>query len=168
MQTEALSLLPLTKEDYGWMCALYADPEVMRYIGTGPRAYEVSAAVLDKMLAVPPPACVYGVRDRATLEPLGAAMLMIRKPGSPLEIGFMLAKKAWGRGLATQAVRALLQRAFGELEVPFLEAFTHSGNDGSAKVLLKTGFRDLGVTPGPYGTPDRKFSITREEWLRQA
>jgi [ribosomal protein S5]-alanine N-acetyltransferase len=165
MQTEGLLLQPLRKADYGFLCALYADPEVMRYIGTGVRPYEAASAVLDKMLAVAPPAGYWVLRGRATGEPLGGAMLMIRRAGSPLEIGFLLARSAWGRGLGTQATRALTEHAFDVLQVPLLEAFTDARNEASACVLAKAGYRDLGLTAGPYGTMDRKFAVTREEWV---
>ncbi|HEX4386303.1 MAG TPA: GNAT family N-acetyltransferase [Myxococcales bacterium] len=168
MQTKSLSLQRLTREDYGWLCALYADPEIMEYIGTGVRTFEVASGVLDKMLAAPPPAGYWTLRDRQTGEPLGAGMLMIRHEGSPLEVGFLLAKRAWGRGLATEATRALLRHAFTELNVPLVEAYTDTRNDASAKVLLKAGFRDAGITAGPYGTPDRRFSAGRDEWMRSS
>jgi ribosomal-protein-alanine N-acetyltransferase len=165
MQTDALLLQPLTKADYGWLCALYADPAVMQYIGTGVRTFEVASGVLDKMMAAPPPAGYWTLRDRATGEPLGGGMLMVRREGSPLEVGFLLAKAAWGRGLATQATKALVGHAFEVFQVPLVEAFTDSRNDASAAVLLKSGFRDLGLTAGPYGGTDRKFAITRQQWL---
>src|ERR1700737_4647257 len=48
--TESLQLDPLTRDDYPWLCALYADPEVMRYIGSGVRTVEQSLASLDFLL----------------------------------------------------------------------------------------------------------------------
>ena len=157
MQTQSLLLAPLTEEDYGWLCELYADPEVMRYIGTGVRTPEVATAVLAKIRAAAPPAGYWTLRDRATGEPVGGAMLMVRREGSPVEIGFLLAKRAWGRGLASEAVQAVVEHAFAERGVRAIEAFTDQRNEASARVLLKAGFRDLGLCPGPYGTLDRKF-----------
>src|SRR4051812_8059537 len=112
METESLLISPLTRADYGWLCGLYADTEVMRYIGTGVRDFATASAVLDKMMAAPPPSGYWTLRDRATGEPLGGIMLMFRREGSPLEIGFLLGRAAWGRGLATQAVQAIVERAF--------------------------------------------------------
>src|SRR4051812_24982101 len=159
METESLVISPLTRADYHWLCALYADPAVMRYIGTGVRDFPTASAVLEKTLTAPPPAGYWTVRDRATGEPLGGIMLMFRREGSPLEIGFLLAKAAWGRGVATEAVRAIVAHAFAQ-EVPVVEAFTDTRNDASARVLLKAGFRDAGLSPGPYGTPDRRFVVS--------
>lgn len=161
MQTTSLLLSPLTRDDYPFLCRLYADAEIMRYIGTGVRTAAVASAALDKMLAPPKPTGYWTLRDRKTLEPLGGIMLMYRREGGPLEIGFLLAKEAWGRGLATEAVQVVCAHAF-EQGVPRLEAFTDARNDASARVLLKCGFRDRGITTGPYGTPDRTFERTRE------
>jgi hypothetical protein len=32
-------------------------------------------------------------------------------------------------------------------------------------VLRKAGLRDKGLATGPYLTVDRRFALTREEWL---
>jgi RimJ/RimL family protein N-acetyltransferase len=165
METEALVLSPLSRSDYGWLCELYADPEVMRYIGTGVRSPKVAATALDKMLVARPPSGYWTLRDRTTNAPLGGIMLMVRKEGSPLELGFLLARPAWGRGLATQAVRAVLANAFSGRDVPLIEAYTDARNEASAKVLRKAGFRDLGLSAGPYGGLDRKWSVSRDERL---
>lgn len=161
MQTKSLLLSPLTREDYPFLCRLYADAEIMRYIGTGVRTAAVASAALDKMLFPPKPTGYWTLRDRATLAPVGGIMLMYRREAAPLEIGFLLAKEAWGRGFATEAVLAACAHAFEE-GVSRLEAFTDARNDASARVLLKCGFRDRGISKGPYGTPDRKFELTRD------
>ena len=163
METESLLLSPLLRADYDWLCLLYADPEVMRYIGTGVRDFAAASAVLDRMRAAPPPSGYWAIRDRAGGKPLGGIMLMNRREGSPLEIGFLLGRSAWGRGLATEAVRAVVAHAFAQ-GVPLIEAFTDTRNAASGRVLLKAGFRDTGLSPGPYGTPDRKFVCLRDEW----
>jgi RimJ/RimL family protein N-acetyltransferase len=157
MQTQSLLLAPLTEGDYAWLCELYADPEVMRYIGTGVRTPQVATAVLEKMRVAAPPLGYWTLRDRSTGEPLGGAMLMMRREGAPVEIGFLLAKPAWGRGLASEAVQAVVDHAFKVRGVRSIEAFTDQRNEASARVLLKAGFRDLGLCTGPYGTVDRKF-----------
>jgi RimJ/RimL family protein N-acetyltransferase len=161
MQTQSLLFSPLSRDDYPFLCTLYADPLVMRYIGTGVRTPEAAQAVLDKVLQAAPPAGYWTLRDRNTGEPVGGIMLMFRKEGSPLEIGFLFAQAAWGRGFATEAVRAVVEHAFAQ-GVPLLEAFTDARNDASARVLLKCGFRDCGLSDGPYGTKDRKFARSRD------
>jgi RimJ/RimL family protein N-acetyltransferase len=160
MKTERLLLTPLTRDDYDYLFALYGDAEVMRHIANGqPRTREVSTGILDKMIVAAPPQGYWVIRDNLSNERLGAAMLMIRAEGKPLELGFMLGKNAWGRGLATQAARAVTQYAL--TLVDRVEAYTAVENAASQSVLRKVGYSDLGEKPGPYGGIDRGFAINR-------
>ena len=56
------------------------------------------------------------------------------------EIGYWLGRRYWGRGIATDAVRAMAAYAFDAfaLERIFAKAFAH--NAGSQRVLEKAGF----------------------------
>jgi [ribosomal protein S5]-alanine N-acetyltransferase len=166
LATRSLLLEPLTSADYPWVVDLYGDAEVMRYIGNGPRTESETRQRLD-WLFEQGRQLGFGywvLRDRATGEPLGGAMLMVRSPGSKMELGFALARAGWGRGLATEAAQALLDHAFGGIGVPEVEAFTHQENAASGAVLRKVGMRDTGLSTGPYGHVDRRYAITREEW----
>jgi len=168
LETPKLVLEPLTTADYPWVVALYADPEVMRYIGDGkPRGEQQSRERLDWFLdqAQKLGFGYWMVRDRPTREPLGGAMLMVRKPGAKVEIGFAFARTAWGRGIATETARALIDHAFDTLGLADLEAFTHPDNAASGAVLLKAGMIDKGLATGPYGDVDRRYAVTRDEWL---
>jgi [ribosomal protein S5]-alanine N-acetyltransferase len=167
LQTPKLLLEPLTTSDYPWVIGLYGDAEVMRYIWDGnPRSEQQSRERLDWFLdqADKLGFGYWMVRDRATGEPLGGAMLMVRTPGAKVEIGFAFARTAWGRGIATEAVRALIDHAFERFGPPDLEAFTHPDNTASGAVLRKSGMVDKGLATGPYGDVDRRYAIAREEW----
>jgi RimJ/RimL family protein N-acetyltransferase len=170
LQTASLLLDPLAREDFAWLFAVYADPVVMRYIGTGPRTEQVARTNLESFLAEGERRKFgyWVLRDRGSRERLGGAMLMVRREGSPVEIGFLLAQAAWGRGLATEAARALIAHALGTLRIPLIEAFVDVDNAPSSAVLRKAGMRDEGLTAGPYGGTDRKFALTRAEWLANA
>jgi ribosomal-protein-alanine N-acetyltransferase len=60
-------------------------------------------------------------------------------------LGYELARHAWGQGLATEAVRAVV--AFGQerLGVNRIEATTMLGNEASVAVLRKVGFQEEGL-----------------------
>ena len=170
LQTKSLLLLPLSREDFPWLFALYADPAVMRYIASGPRSEETARANLESLLAQAErlPFGYWVLRDRASGERVGGAALMVRREGLPVELGFLLAQAAWGRGLASEAARALIAHALGALEIPLVQAFIDVKNAASAGVLRKAGLRDEGLWPGPYGGTDRRFALTRAEWLATA
>lgn len=60
------------------------------------------------------------------------------------ELGYRMAESAGGRGYATEAVRQVLAKAFGELGLMRLEAVARVGNEASIKVLQRNGFREFG------------------------
>ncbi|MEU2156415.1 GNAT family N-acetyltransferase [Streptomyces sp. NPDC019396] len=62
------------------------------------------------------------------------------------ELGYRIAKRAAGRGLATRAVRELCQRAAGRYGLSVLRAETTLDNPASQAVLTRTGFAVVGET----------------------
>ncbi|EJN20033.1 acetyltransferase, ribosomal protein N-acetylase [Pseudomonas sp. GM79] len=56
------------------------------------------------------------------------------------EVGYRIAQSACGRGLATLAVRHLIQEALLHWNLKQLVANVYAGNIGSAKVLERCGF----------------------------
>lgn len=57
-----------------------------------------------------------------------------------VEIGYRLEPGFWGRGLATEAVDAVLAHGFGTLSIDSIIAIVQPENVASVKVLHKTGF----------------------------
>jgi ribosomal-protein-alanine N-acetyltransferase len=60
-------------------------------------------------------------------------------------VTYELARRAWGRGLATEAVQAMV--AFGHREAGLnrIEAVVVPGNEASVRVLRKAGFEEEGL-----------------------
>jgi Acetyltransferase (GNAT) domain len=58
-----------------------------------------------------------------------------------IDFGFRLALPFWGKGLATEAASAWVERAFGELRMNRLTAIVHPENHAFINVLHKLGFR---------------------------
>ena len=56
------------------------------------------------------------------------------------EIGYWLAKKYWGNGIMTQAVRQLVKTGFSDLKLDRVYACVFTNNSASSKVLKKSGF----------------------------
>jgi RimJ/RimL family protein N-acetyltransferase len=59
-------------------------------------------------------------------------------------MGYWIARPFWGRGLATEACRALIDIA-RTLALPSLEASHFIDNPASGRVLEKLGFEPLGI-----------------------
>jgi RimJ/RimL family protein N-acetyltransferase len=62
------------------------------------------------------------------------------------EVGYWLGVEFWGRGLATEAVRAVTEFAFAaHPELERLYALPYASNAASARVLEKAGYRAEGL-----------------------
>ena len=83
------------------------------------------------------------------------------------EIGYVLSKAYWGRGLMPEAVRAAIQYAFEEMKVDVLWCGHKSFNLQSRRVIEKSGFRYY--CDGTYESlgktyEARKYIITKDEY----
>ena len=85
------------------------------------------------------------------------------------EIGYWLGVPYWNHGYATEAVRAVIDHAFGELEHEALQAGARVSNPAARRVLEKCGFQWTGV--GLYriraiksSAPLDRFRIDRGLW----
>ncbi|MCP1182726.1 GNAT family N-acetyltransferase [Paenibacillus sp. 1781tsa1] len=70
------------------------------------------------------------------------------RPYSPeediYELGFHLTRDHWGKGYAQEAARAVIDYAFGEMNVNALFAGHHPDNEVSRHILVKLGFEYTG------------------------
>lgn len=88
------------------------------------------------------------------------------------EIGYWVARAAWGRGVATAAVRALTEFVFERDKWRRLFAGVFSTNPASMRVLEKVGYRREGVLRQAVikdGTvlDQVVYGLTREDWARR-
>jgi RimJ/RimL family protein N-acetyltransferase len=163
--TDRLILRDWTDADAEPFAALNADPRVMEFF---PKA--LSRAESDAFLA----RIRAGIAERgyglyATEEKrsgrfvgyVGLAPVSFDAPFTPAtEIGWRLARTAWGSGYATEAARAVIARAFGTLGLASLVSFTAEWNRPSRRVMEK-----IGMTRDPDGDflhpalpPDHKLA----------
>jgi RimJ/RimL family protein N-acetyltransferase len=75
---------------------------------------------------------------------IGACGLELRDAPVPA-IGYWLGQAFWRKGFATEAVRALIDHAFGNLDHEELHASARVTNPASRHVLEKCGFQWTGV-----------------------
>ena len=91
------------------------------------------------------------------------------RDGPAPEIGYWLGTRYWGKGYATEAVRALIDRAFTDLDHKALQSSVRVTNPNSRRVLEKCGFQWTGV--GLYrissiksSAPIDRFRLERSIW----
>jgi ribosomal-protein-alanine N-acetyltransferase len=72
---------------------------------------------------------------------------IIRGAFQSCSVGYWLAERAQGQGLATDALREAADLAFGELRLHRVQAETLTHNARSQRVLQRVGFEQYGVAP---------------------
>ena len=142
VETDRLFLRVLTPDDLDAFALLYADPEVMKYLATGiPVSRQESEYCLGQLIKYWQEH-EFG-RWAVTIKPAGG---FIGYCGLALyegrhELMYALDKQYWGRGYATEAVRATLRYGFEELKLELIAAVTQKENIASQQVMKKAGMK---------------------------
>ena len=144
LDTPRLLLREPRDEDAAAIHAYASDAEVVRYLDWGPNTVEETTQLLAMARAardaVPRTAYHLAIVLKATDELIGGCRIEIRSPahGSG-DIGYVLARPAWGHGHATEAMRALLAFGFERLALHRIWATCDVENQASSRVLEKLG-----------------------------
>ena len=86
------------------------------------------------------------IEDRTSGRLLGAIRFnRIDKHWKGAEVGYELHPTVWGKGLMTEAVKAVARCGFDHFSLNRIEAWTLPGNIASDRVLEKAGFRYEGT-----------------------
>jgi [ribosomal protein S5]-alanine N-acetyltransferase len=152
LETERLRLTPLTVEDAPLVYPFMSDPEVMAHWDRDAieDPDEVEAAVAAQVAEMEERKALYwALRLAETDQFLGYCELVeLDWRHHRGELGFIVAREAWGRGYATEAAAALLAHFASSLGLKRLIARTHVGDGRSERVLTKLGFEQEGYLKG--------------------
>ncbi len=179
LRTERLLLREWRPADRAPFAALNADPEVAQFLAT-----PLDRAASDALIARIEERwredgfaqfAVERLEDGAFLGFIGVAKLPWAPDPVP-EIGWRLAREAWGRGYATEGAREAMRFAFEDLLVPELVSYTTVANERSQRVMAKLGMERVNPAAPydflhpriPEGHPLRPhvtYRRTREDWL---
>ena len=99
---------------------------------------------------------------------IGAAGLKFDPPKRSAALGYWVGRRFWGHGVATEATRKLVSWALANFDIDRITACVIEDNEPSARVLLRTGFRQTGTGKGAFRArggehPVRQFTITRDD-----
>jgi ribosomal-protein-alanine N-acetyltransferase len=88
------------------------------------------------------------------------------------EIGYGIGETHHGRGIATAAVKLLIQMCFCGSPLRKLLAYVHDKNVASCRVLQKLGFTQEGLLREHYiinGIPENEilFGLLKQEWKQE-
>jgi [ribosomal protein S5]-alanine N-acetyltransferase len=173
LETPRLVLRAFRHADAADLFSVFSDPEVFRYIPVGgwkhvDEAHQRIARDVDKMAA--------GDYIRLAIERwedarvLGEVLLFnFAKESRRAELGYALARAAWGFGFASEALAPMVAYGFEHLDLNRIEAVINPVNTASAHVLTRLGFQHEGTQRERYvergETSDGGlYGLLRREW----
>lgn len=149
LTTTRLLLRPFAERDAEVIYALQSNPRVLRYWDSPPwtdhsRADAFIAAC--RKMEEDGSGARFAVETRNDNAFVGWCSMFRWNPiYRSLGIGYCFDEPTWGKGYATEAVRAMLKWAYGALDLNRVEAELDTRNAASARVLEKLGFEREGL-----------------------
>lgn len=180
LHTDRLRLRELVPEDLDAVFDYVSLPDVARWTDLPPLSARSEAAdLLDWMRRRFPDAegLRWGIEERESGCLLGdVGFNTWDRESFSADIGYTLTPRAWGRGIATEAVAAVIRfgfEEFDEFRLNRIEAVTDPENAASRRVLEKLGFTFEGVLRAHRFEKGRFvdeccFSLLRGEFARRA
>ncbi len=137
----------------------FSDAEVMEWLNRQLHRYEM----YDHRFGF------WAVVSKETKEMIGQCGLTLQpwKDKEYLEIGYLLRRDHWHRGLATEAAQACKEFAFTQLQAPAVYSIIRDTNSPSQKVALRNGMHVMDEWVKHYrgvDMPHHLYGITRDEW----
>lgn len=172
LTTERLLLRDFTPGDRAALLAYQSDPRHNEFYGPEEGGTEQTLQLLDLFLRwqaeLPRRNYQLAIVERGVSpDPIGSCGVRLQGyENGTAEFGLELAAPCWGRGLATEAARAILGFAFRDLGLRRIVGISVTENARVARLVTKLGFRSAGTRPGPDWMRARGWSKT--EWVLTA
>jgi ribosomal-protein-alanine N-acetyltransferase len=174
LDSERLLLREFSLSDWPAVNAYTSDPEVVKYMPFGPTTEEQTREHLPQCLAyaVEQPRRIYelAVVLRAENHLIGTATIALhpheRRNAS---FSYLLHRRYWGKGYATEAMRSLFSFGFRDLQLHRLEDTCDTRNLASARVMEKLGMRREGhlretIWKDGHWYDEYSYAILANEW----
>ena len=152
IETERLRLRSLSEADAEGMHAIYGDPETMRFVGRSGRPTADLPATAGVLAHFQRHEELHGFSlwavDELAGDPLVgvAGLAWVEGHGPDVEAAYLLRRDHWGRGYATEALRAVLEAGHEKLGLDRIIALSYPENAASLRVMAKAGMRNDGRT----------------------
>jgi [ribosomal protein S5]-alanine N-acetyltransferase len=147
---------------------ILGDSEVMRYVFQGePMSEERAGYIMRKHFTFGDSLTGIAIlTEKPTGDVIGFAGLFpcAALEADDFEIGFVLARRAWGRGIATEIGEAQLQFGFDQLGCSRLLGLVDPRNGPSIHALTKLGLRYLKDVAEPRRANRSVYCIEAQQW----
>lgn len=116
---------------------------------------------------------VWGIEFKSDKKLIGTIDLRdFNSPHRCGDVGYVISKNYWNKGIITEAFRELIRFGFSELNLNRIEAHCEEENTGSWKVMQKSGLKFEGILREKVFFKERyhtmkMYSILRKDWINQ-
>lgn len=144
LTTDRCAVREITENDIDRLYEIYSDEDATRYIEGLYKDRDEEIAYTRDYIKNQYRFYEYGmwiVLDKATGEIIGRAGIFDRANQDTLELGFMFAKEFWGKGIATEVLKAIMEYGKEELGINSIYAHVVHENDKSRHLLEKLSFK---------------------------
>ncbi|MFD5023572.1 GNAT family N-acetyltransferase [Streptomyces sp. NPDC058373] len=144
LRTDRLVLEPYVREDEAGFPALFQDPQVSRWMGSGPSSEAEDRALFGRIFTKVYARRlfdVWAVRRNGTL--IGHGEIKPTEATGGHELIYALAPAAWGSGLGSELAAALMAHGSDRLGLTEVHATVAASNHASLKLLHRLGFRHI-------------------------
>ena len=147
--TARLTVRLVESRDLDGLLTVHADEEVTRFLPYDTwKSMDDATAWLARIVGLHEQdrSRQFVMIERETDRPVGAIVLFNVDPGNLRgEIGYVLGRADWGRGLMREALVPFVDRAFDDLGLRRLEAFVDPRNTASHRLITALGFVHEGL-----------------------
>jgi ribosomal-protein-alanine N-acetyltransferase len=144
IETERLRMRPLTTDDLDRIHYIWNDAGVRKYLWDDmPVSKELAADVLAQSISSfrSDGVGLWGVTLKGQDELIGFCGLRFFDKPPKVEALYGLMPEHWGKGLATEATRAMLRYGFEEIKLERIHAGADPPNQASFRVMAKAGMK---------------------------
>jgi len=152
IETERLVLRPLTLADAPRLAQIADHAEIARRLATMPHPYDERDALdfITRIRTATSGAACFAITLKGDGELIGTcgygpAHQQPDEAPPETDFGYWLGLDYWGKGYATEAARVVLAHAFERSGVAVITTDYQLGNDASRRVLVRLGFRLIGI-----------------------
>jgi RimJ/RimL family protein N-acetyltransferase len=166
---------PLSESDLQGLLAIYSNEEVVRFLGHASWQTMADAETWFERISkfvVSGSALEFVIAAKDTGNIIGrCGLFAFEENNAYARLGYVLGRAHWGQGYMREALSALIDCAFSELDLRRLEADVEAENKASASLLRRIGFTKEGVLRERWITGGKTmdaevYGLLRDEWPR--
>jgi RimJ/RimL family protein N-acetyltransferase len=175
LETPRLRVRPVAESDLASLMEVNGDDQVTRYLPYATwRSMDDAAAWYKRMAGLQEAGSAIQLVavDKASGSAIATCLLFqFEQKSARAELGYVLGRAHWGKGLMREALSTVLDHAFGPMGVRRLEAHVDPRNEASRGLVQRLGFTREGLLRERWvdkGEPTdiEVYGLLSREWLK--